>query len=86
MVSLIISFYVYSIKLSRHQVYHSSIFPFVLLHIYLNPSSKEFRKEAIRLDEWETSCQVVACFIPHSMIWPDQPQRSFVFELNECGS
>jgi len=36
------------------------------------------QEEAIGLDEQETSCQVVACFIPHSMIWPDQPQWSFI--------
>jgi len=34
-------------------------------------------------DERKTSCQVLACFIPHSLIWPDHPTSRLVFELNE---
>jgi len=45
-----------------------------VLHAFSKIISNAFRKKAIRLDERETSCQVVACFIPHSIICPDQPQ------------
>ena len=44
-----------------------------------------YRKQAIDLDKQEASCQVVACFIPYSMIWPDQLTRWLVFEVKECG-
>ena len=50
------------------------LFVFEVLYVFDEDSFNKYRKQAIRLDERETSCQVVACYIRHSMIWSDQPQ------------